>query len=82
MRISSFVQMESKTLHDAWKRFKKLLRKCPQHGLPVWLQVHILYIGLNQTTRQMIDAAVGGTLNAKTPEGSMELFKEMAMNSY
>ena len=30
----------------------------------------------------MIDATAGGTLNAKTPEGSMELFEEMAMNSY
>ena len=30
----------------------------------------------------MIDAAAGGTLNAKTPEGSMELFEEMTMNSY
>ena len=30
----------------------------------------------------MIDAIVGGTLNAKMPEGSMELFEEMAMNNY
>ena len=37
--ISSFVQMESETLYDAWERFKELLRKCPHHGLPIWLQV-------------------------------------------
>ena len=30
----------------------------------------------------MIDAVVGGTLNAKMLVGSMGLFKEMAMNSY
>ena len=30
----------------------------------------------------MIDIAIGGKLNAKMPEGSMELFEEMAMNSY
>ena len=30
----------------------------------------------------MIDATVGGTLNAKTLEESVELFKEMVMNSY
>ena len=30
----------------------------------------------------MIDVAIGETLNAKTLEGSMELFKEIAMNSY
>ena len=30
----------------------------------------------------MSDTVTGGTLNAKTLEGSMELFKEIAMNSY
>ena len=30
----------------------------------------------------MINAATRGTLNTKTPKGSMELFEEMAMNSY
>ena len=44
--------------------------------------MQIFYTSLNQTTRQMIDTAVGGSLNAKTPEGFMELFKEMVMNNY
>ena len=30
----------------------------------------------------MRDAVARGTLNIKTPEAAMELFKEMAMNSY
>ena len=30
----------------------------------------------------MIDTVVGGILNAKMFEGSMELFEKMAMNSY
>ena len=30
----------------------------------------------------MIDTTTGGTLNANMPEGSMELFEEMAMNNY
>ena len=30
----------------------------------------------------MIDVATGGTLNAKTLNGFMELFEEMAMNNY
>ena len=32
--------------------------------------------------KQMIDSAVGGTLNSETPEAVQELFEEMVMNDY
>ena len=35
--ISSFVQMDLETLYDAWERYKDLLRRCPHHGLLLWL---------------------------------------------
>ena len=37
--VSSFAQMDSETLYEAWERWKELLRKCPHHGLPEWHQV-------------------------------------------
>ena len=80
--ISSFVQMESETLYETWERYKDLLRRCPHHGLPCWLQIQTFYNGLNGVTRQTIDAAVGGTINNKTPEAAQELIDEMAMNNY
>ncbi|KAK8954476.1 hypothetical protein KSP39_PZI002181 [Platanthera zijinensis] len=80
--ISSFMQIDSETLYDTWERFKELLRRCPHHALPTWQQVQIFYNGINFQTRQMIDAAAGGTLNNKTPEAAQELFEEMAMNAY
>ncbi|XP_027351012.1 uncharacterized protein LOC113862053 [Abrus precatorius] len=51
-------------------------------AIPDWLQVQTFYNGLNPATRQMIDAAAGGTLNSKTPRATQELFEEMAMNNY
>ena len=72
--ISSYVQMESKTLYDTLERFKDLLRMSLHHRLPIWLQVHTFYNGLNQATRQMIDVVIRGTLNTKTPEAAQELF--------
>ncbi|KAL0406170.1 UNVERIFIED_CONTAM: hypothetical protein Slati_3930900 [Sesamum latifolium] len=36
--ITSFVQLERKSLYDAWERFKGILRRCPHHELPVWRQ--------------------------------------------
>ncbi|KAK5785445.1 hypothetical protein PVK06_040032 [Gossypium arboreum] len=49
--ISSFVQMDLETLYDAWERYKDLLRRCPHHGLPLWLQVQTFHNGLNPSTR-------------------------------
>ena len=74
--------MESETLYDTWERFKDLLRMCPHYGLPVWLQVQTFYTGLNQTTRQMLEASNRGALNTKTLKAAMKLFQEMTMNSY
>ncbi|KAK5844687.1 hypothetical protein PVK06_000828 [Gossypium arboreum] len=48
--ISSFVQMDLETLYDAWERYEDLLRRCPHHGLPLWLQVQTFYNGLNPST--------------------------------
>ncbi|KAH0712413.1 hypothetical protein KY289_008372 [Solanum tuberosum] len=35
--ISNFSQLESKTMVEAWERFKELLRKCPHNGIEPWL---------------------------------------------
>ena len=80
--ISSFVQIDLETLYDAWEKYKDLLRRCPHHGLPLWLQVQTFYNGVNPSTRQMIDAAAGGTINNKTPEEAYEFIEEMSLNNY
>jgi len=80
--ITMFLQVENESLYEAWERFKDLLRKCPHHGLPIWLQVQTFYNGSTATIRNMIDAAAGGTIMRKTPEQAYELLDEMATNSY
>ncbi|KAA3487628.1 Retrotransposon gag protein [Gossypium australe] len=59
--ISCFSQIDLETSYD-------LLRRCPHHGLPLWLQVQTFYNGLNPLTSQLIDATAGGGLNNNTPE--------------
>ncbi|KAK5843410.1 hypothetical protein PVK06_005866 [Gossypium arboreum] len=80
--IFSFVQMDLETLYDAWERYKDLLRRCPHHGLPLWLQVQTFHNGLNPSTRQMIDVAAGGTINNKTPQAAYKFIEEMSLNNY
>ena len=46
IEISNFFQQEGETLYEAWERYKELLRKCPHHGIPLWLQVQTFYNGL------------------------------------
>src|SRR5262249_26685393 len=80
--IFTYTQMETETLYEAWEHYKDLLRRCPHHELPIWLQVQTFYNGLINRHKAMIDAAAGGTLNNKTPEAAYELIDEMATNSY
>ncbi|KAH9734901.1 hypothetical protein KPL71_017554 [Citrus sinensis] len=80
--ITTFAQFEMESLYEVWKRYKDLLRKCPHHGLLIWLQVRTFYNGLGSNTRTMIDVATGGTLMRKTPEAAYELLEEMAFNNY
>jgi hypothetical protein len=80
--ITSFVQHDSESLYEAWERFKDLLRRCPHHGIPKWLQVQTFYNGLFSTTRTSIDAAAGGALMAKNFDDAYDLLETMAANNY
>ncbi|KAL5577484.1 hypothetical protein UlMin_019183 [Ulmus minor] len=79
--ITYFTQYDQESLYEAWERFKEMLRKCPHHGIPIWLQVSTFYNGLVSNYRAMIDAAAGGCLMGKTPEEAHELLEVMAENN-
>ena len=44
--------------------------------------VQTFYNGLNPSTRQLLDAAAGGTLGSKTPDEARQLIDEIELNSY
>ena len=48
--IGEFKQNDFESLYEAWERYKDLIRRCPQHGLPDWLQIQMFYNGLNGQT--------------------------------
>ncbi|KAJ0969800.1 hypothetical protein J5N97_022677 [Dioscorea zingiberensis] len=80
--ISSFIQFEMETLYDTWERYKYMPRKCPQHVIEDWMQVQTFYNELNIGTKQILDAAAGGSLCSKNPQVAKELVDEMATNVY
>ncbi|KAF7807058.1 uncharacterized protein G2W53_039219 [Senna tora] len=80
--ITSFVILDNESLYEAWERFKELLRKCPHHGLPKWLQVQTFYNGLSSEIRTTIDAAAGGALMSKPVDAAYTLLETMSSNNH
>ena len=63
--INNFCQLYGESFYEAWERYKDLLRKCPNHNLPKWMQVHHFYNGLSVPTETLIDASSGGAILGK-----------------
>ncbi|XP_024025307.1 uncharacterized protein LOC112092710 [Morus notabilis] len=80
--ITLFQQADGESLYEAWDRFKELLRKCPHHGIPHWIQMETFYNGLNGQTRTIVDAAAGGAILAKSYNDAYEILERMANNNY
>ena len=79
--INTFRQLEGENLVEAWERFHELLRRCPQHKLTRWMQVHTFYNGLRDATRTVIDASAGGALMKKTTDQAYEILEDTTTNS-
>ncbi|GJX31062.1 hypothetical protein Tco_0240917, partial [Tanacetum coccineum] len=67
------------SISEAWTRFKDLLQKVPHHGIGLWLQVQILYVHVNITTKQTIDQSAGGKLHDKNAEESWALLEDLPL---
>ncbi|KAL5578388.1 hypothetical protein UlMin_020087 [Ulmus minor] len=80
--ITSFQQLEGESLYETWERYKELLRRCPHHGIPFWIQMETFYNGLNAQTRTIVDAASNGALMSKTYNEAYALLERMANNNY
>ena len=59
-----------------------MLRKCPYHGIPPWVQIQTFYNGLNGQTKSIVDAAASGSLMTKTYEEAHDLMEKLASNHY
>ena len=79
--ITFFTQCDSESLYEAYERFKELLRKCPYHDLPKWLQVQTFYSGMMGQIRTIIDAATSGSFMGRSLDEAYELLEEMASNN-
>ncbi|GJW22848.1 retrovirus-related pol polyprotein from transposon TNT 1-94 [Tanacetum coccineum] len=77
--INNFQQEADESLFCAWKRFKELLMKCPQHYLNDMQEVILFYNGLDVPTQQILDSK--GAIPLKTAADAKIAIQEMAKYS-
>ncbi|XP_062114589.1 uncharacterized protein LOC133825695 [Humulus lupulus] len=80
--IMSFQQLEDESTSDAWERFKELLRKCPHHGIPHYIQMETFYNGLNAASRMVLDASTNGAILSKSYNEAFKILERIASNNY
>nr|GEU81850.1 hypothetical protein [Tanacetum cinerariifolium] len=60
--ISSFQQRFDESFHEAWDRYKDLLRECAHHGFTELNQLDTFYNALNPADQDSLNAAAGGNM--------------------
>nr|GFA13298.1 hypothetical protein [Tanacetum cinerariifolium] len=60
--ISNFQQRFDESFHEAWDRYKDLLRACPHHGFTKLHQLVTFYNALNAADQDSLNAVAGGNL--------------------
>ncbi|GJX72143.1 reverse transcriptase domain-containing protein [Tanacetum coccineum] len=60
--ISNFEQRFGESFHEAWDRYKDLLRACPHHGFTELHQLDTFYNALNPTDQDSLNSAAGAKL--------------------
>ena len=76
--ISVFNQGEDESLYTAWESFKRLLKRCPMHGIDLKTQMDIFYHSMNDTSKGIIDASCCGAFKRKSAEEARDLIEDLA----
>ena len=75
--IIVFQQGEDESLYTTWERYKRLLKRCPMHGIDLKTQMDIVYHSLNDTSKSIIDASCCGAFKRKSAEEARDLIADL-----
>ena len=73
-----FQQGEDESLYTAWERYKRLLKRCPMHGIDLKTQMDIVYHSPNDTSKGIIDASCYGAFKWKSADEARDLIADLA----
>ena len=77
-----FKQWEDESLYTAWERFKRLLKRCPMHGINLTTQMDIFYHAMNYTSKGIIDASCYGGFKRRSAEEARKVIDVLAKCNY
>nr|GEV55289.1 reverse transcriptase domain-containing protein [Tanacetum cinerariifolium] len=78
--ILNFQQKFDESFHEAWERYKDLLRACPHHGFTELHQLDTFYNAFNPADQDSLNAAVGGNLLEKSPQDALTIIENKSKN--
>ncbi|GJU86062.1 reverse transcriptase domain-containing protein [Tanacetum coccineum] len=73
--ISNFEKKFDESFHEAWDRYKDLLRACPHHGFTELHQLDTFYNALNLTDQDSLNSAAGGNLLERSNRDVLTVIK-------
>ncbi|XP_022031052.1 uncharacterized protein LOC110931992 [Helianthus annuus] len=79
--IRSFRQLSSEPLHEAFTRFKELMRRCPHHQIEKWELVKCFVRGLDDMTWNRLESTSNGTLLSNHEDDDWEFLERMSKRS-
>ncbi|GKB56566.1 MAK10-like protein [Tanacetum coccineum] len=77
--ITTWEDLTTQSLSEAWTRFKNLLQKVPHHGINRWLQIQFFSNHVSFHLKCEIDRAAGSKLRNKNADESWEIIKDLAL---
>ena len=80
--IITFKQGEEESFHNAWERYKKLMKRCPMDGIDQITQMNIFYHAMNYSSKGIIDASYCGAFKRKSAEEANQLIEDLAKSNY
>ena len=80
--IIVFKQGEDESLYNAWERYKRLLKRCPMHGIDLTTQMDIFYHSMNYASKGIIDAICCGAFKIRSAEKARQLIEDLSKCNY
>ena len=77
-----FKQEKEESLFSSWERFKRLLKRCPMHGIDLTTQMDMFYHAMNYASKGIIDASCCGAFKRRSAEKARELIEDLAKCNY
>ena len=80
--IIVFNQGEDESLFTTWERFKRLLKRCPIHGIDLITQTDIFYHAMNYNSKGIIDASCCGGFKRRSANEARQVIEDLSKCNY